>query len=660
LATALQDRYRLDRELGQGGMATVYLAHDLRNNRPVALKLLRPELAAILGAERFLKEIETTANLQHPHILPLFDSGAAHPSHPERSEGSLSFLYYVMPYVDGESLRDRLTREKQLPIDEALRLATEIAGALDYAHQQGVIHRDIKPENILLSRGHALVADFGIALAVREAGGARLTETGLSVGTPQYMSPEQATAERQLDARSDIYSLGAVLYEMLAGEPPFTGATGQAVIAKLMTERPTRLRIVRATVPDAVDDAVARALAKVPADRFPTAAAFAAALREGQQSAASRSAPHIPSRRFALLVLTLLIVLGAIAWRVIVGGRRGRDPDLVALTQHASHSYGRRTSAGVNEAIREFNAAVQRDSTYAAAWAGLAKAYARAYERYFPVPGVTRDSTLQLAVAAADRAMTSDSGDAQAWLARGIASRVLDPTDVEPTLQSVRHSLLLDSTVAEAWHYLAIALAEHGDLDDAMKQWHRAIRVDPNYSMAIAFLGLGHYWRDQFDSAGVWADSAVALDPTFILARSTAGYVDIERGEYTRAAAAFDAARRLTGDGDVEAANALAGSALMAARAGRSQEARSLVQRAESLATAYKPVPLHTAVYIAQAHLGLGEVDRALAWLTRYQPSRDLHFQLHLRCDPPLDPLRGDPRFQSLLTLPRPPKGTGC
>jgi tetratricopeptide (TPR) repeat protein len=648
LATALQDRYRLDRELGQGGMATVFLAHDLRNNRPVALKLLRPELAAILGAERFLKEIETTANLQHPHILPLFDSGRTG-----------EFLYYVMPYVEGESLRDRLTREKQLPLDEALRLATEIAGALDYAHQQGVIHRDIKPENILLSRGHALVADFGIALAVREAGGERLTETGLSVGTPQYMSPEQATAERQLDARSDIYSLGAVLYEMLAGEPPFTGATGQAVIAKLMTERPTRLRIVRATVPDAVDDAVARALAKVPADRFPTAATFAAALREGQQTGA-RSSPHLPARRFALLALGLFIVFAAIAWRVIVGERRGRDPSLVALTQHASHSYGRRTSAGVNEAIREFNAAVQRDSTYAAAWAGLAKAYARAYERYFPVPGVARDSTLQLAVAAADRAMTSDSGNAQAWLARGIASRVLDPTDVEPTLQSVRHSLALDSTTPEAWHYLALALAEHGDLDDAMTKWRRAIRVDPSYSMAVAFLGLGYYWRGNFDSAEVWADSAVALDPTFILARSTAGYLDIERGEYTRAAAAFDAARRLTGEGDVEAANSLAGSALVAARAGRSLEARSLVQRAESLASAYKPVPLHTAVYIAQAHLGLGEVDRALAWLGRYQPTGNLHFQLHLRCDPPLAPLRGNPRFQSLLTRPHPSHGTGC
>ena len=267
LATALADRYTIDRELGQGGMATVYLAEDLKHHRQVSIKVLRPELAAALGGDRFLREIEIAAKLAHPHILPLLDSGAAD-----------GLLYYTMPFVAGESLRDRLNREKQLPLDEALRIAREVADALGYAHSHHVIHRDIKPENILLESGHAVVADFGIALAVREAGGNRLTETGLSVGTPQYMSPEQATAERQLDARSDIYSLGAVLYEMLAGEPPFTGVTAQAVIAKLMVERPTPLHTVRDTVPAGLDAAVARALAKVPADRFSTAADFAKAL----------------------------------------------------------------------------------------------------------------------------------------------------------------------------------------------------------------------------------------------------------------------------------------------------------------------------------------------------------------------------------------------
>jgi serine/threonine-protein kinase len=267
LQSALADRYRLERELGAGGMATVYLAHDLRHGRRVALKLLKPELAAVIGAERFLGEIRTTANLQHPHILPLFDSGAAD-----------SFLYYVMPYVEGESLRARLAREKQLPIAEAVRLATEVASALDYAHRHGVIHRDVKPENILLHEGTALVADFGIALAVSSAGRNRLTETGLSIGTPQYMSPEQAMGDRDLDARSDIYSLGAVLYEMLAGDPPFLGSTAQAIVAKVITEKPTPLTAARDTVSPALAATVHRALAKLPADRFASAAELGEAL----------------------------------------------------------------------------------------------------------------------------------------------------------------------------------------------------------------------------------------------------------------------------------------------------------------------------------------------------------------------------------------------
>ncbi|MFI5310407.1 MAG: protein kinase [Gemmatimonadales bacterium] len=281
LSAALADRYRIERELGAGGMATVYLAQDLRHNRKVAVKVLRPELSAVLGGERFLKEIEVTANLQHPHILPLFDSGACHPERSEgfqQGEGPAAFLYYVMPYVEGETLRARMTREKMLPVGEAVRIARETASALDYAHRRGVIHRDIKPENILLQEGAVMLADFGIALAVREAGGDRLTQTGLSLGTPQYMSPEQATGEREVDARSDLYSLGAVTYEMLAGEPPVTGTSARAIIAKLLTERPTSLRVVRDAVPPEVDAAVLRALAKEPSDRFASAREFSDAL----------------------------------------------------------------------------------------------------------------------------------------------------------------------------------------------------------------------------------------------------------------------------------------------------------------------------------------------------------------------------------------------
>ena len=267
LAAALADRYRLERPLGQGGMATVYLAEDLRHKRKVAVKVLKPELAAVLGAERFVQEITTTAALQHPHILPLFDSGTAD-----------GFLYYVMPFIDGETLRSKLDRETQFGIDEAVAITMAVAAALDYAHRHGVIHRDIKPENILLHDGRPMVADFGIALALSAAAGGRMTETGMSLGTPHYMSPEQATAEKEITARSDVYSLGSVLYEMLTGNPPHTGASAQQIIMKIVTHEAAPVTELRKAVPPNVAAAVAKALQKLPADRFESAKAFADAL----------------------------------------------------------------------------------------------------------------------------------------------------------------------------------------------------------------------------------------------------------------------------------------------------------------------------------------------------------------------------------------------
>jgi serine/threonine-protein kinase len=319
LKAALAGRYRLEGPLGEGGMATVYLAHDLRHNRRVALKLLKPELAAALGAQRFLKEIQVTANLQHPHILPLYDSGSA--------DGA---LFYVMPLVRGESLRDRLAREKLLPVDETIRIIRQVAGALDFAHRQGILHRDIKPENILLHDGEALLADFGIALSLTEAGGGRLTGTGLSIGTVQYMSPEQASGERNLDPRSDIYALGAVTYEMLAGEPPVNGPNPRAMIAKLLTERPTPLRVLRDIVPPSLDAAVMRALAKAPTDRFSTAREFADALTAPEQSSApniAASGPPSPanSRRARTIAIATLGILGAVGvYAVARSGILGR------------------------------------------------------------------------------------------------------------------------------------------------------------------------------------------------------------------------------------------------------------------------------------------------------------------------------------------------
>ena len=313
IGAALEGRYTIEDEIGRGGMATVYRARDVRHNRNVALKFLDPELGAVLGVERFLAEIRVTANLQHPNILPLFDSGEVN-----------GLLFYVMPYVEGESLRARLTREKQLPVEEALRIATALAGALDYAHRHNVVHRDLKPENILMQEGQPLIADFGIALAVSNAGGARITQTGLSLGTPQYMSPEQATGDRVVDGRTDIYSLGAMTYEMLVGDPPHVASTTQAVIAKVLTEKPASVRTGRPSVPAHVDAAIGGALEKLAADRFATAKEFADALHgkgaaptlaPSRAASPYASAAGRPSAREIVAWSAALLLAALLGWR---------------------------------------------------------------------------------------------------------------------------------------------------------------------------------------------------------------------------------------------------------------------------------------------------------------------------------------------------------
>jgi eukaryotic-like serine/threonine-protein kinase len=358
LREALADRYAVERELGRGGMATVFLAEDRKHHRSVAIKVLHAELAATLGPERFVREIEIAARLQHPHILPLYDSGAA-----------AGFLYYVMPYVEGESLRDRLGREKQLPQEDALRIATEVAGALAYAHSRGIVHRDIKPENIMLSGGTAVVADFGIARAVTAAGDSgHLTQTGTIIGTPAYMSPEQATGSDDIDGRSDQYSLACVVYEMLVGEPPFTGPTAQAVIARHSLDMVSPPSIVRATIPDAVEAAILRGLSKLPADRYATTALFAEALNtpSAATGAVRRAtlggmrARRPAWRRAAAIAGGLAVVAGAgfvLARRRTppgVGGAGGLDPRRVAVLYFddlsRDHSLGY-LADGITEAL---------------------------------------------------------------------------------------------------------------------------------------------------------------------------------------------------------------------------------------------------------------------------------------------------------------------
>jgi tRNA A-37 threonylcarbamoyl transferase component Bud32 len=318
---ALADRYTFDREIGSGGMASVYSAHDLRYDRRVAIKVMRPELASALGVDRFLREVAIAARLSHPHILPLYDSGEAR-----------GLLYYCMPLMEG-SLRNRLNQEIQLSVEEAIIMIKQIASALDHAHQQGLVHRDLKPENILLSNREAVLADFGIALALQSADPDRLTASGVSPGTPGYMSPEQVGGSKVLDRRTDIYSMGALLHEMLAGEPPHTGATAQIIAAKTLGERPSSLRIHRHTVSEAIDNAVMKALSKVPADRFATAGEFAAAL-QGRAASVREKAP-LPwpkaLTKARVVILTTVVAAAGLVWSIRSSANHSLDGDLVAV-----------------------------------------------------------------------------------------------------------------------------------------------------------------------------------------------------------------------------------------------------------------------------------------------------------------------------------------
>jgi tetratricopeptide (TPR) repeat protein/tRNA A-37 threonylcarbamoyl transferase component Bud32 len=653
--TVVAGRYVLERELGQGGMATVWLARDTLHDRRVAIKIIRPELAQAIGTERFVREIQLTAQLQHPHIAQLLDSGVL------QIAGGTSLPWYAMPYLNGESLRSRIAREQQLPIEEALRITGAVASALETAHRHGIIHRDVKPENVLLVDGGVYVVDFGIAKALLDTVGERLTQTGLSIGTPAYMSPEQTSAGT-IDARTDQYSLATMLYEMLTGELPFSGTT-QAIVARRFAEPARPMRSVRSTIPNSVENAVLRALERVPADRFPDVASFAEALgrsvsRDGVSSRLTTLSKRWRAAAAAVFLGVVMLTLWLRFGTAHGIGRTKDDPTIRALYQRGVRGYDRRNTAGINDAIAAFTAAVKRDSAYAPAWNGLGKSYVRAYERFFPIPGVPHDSMLGRAVSAVQRALAADSGSADTWVTQAVISRNIDPTNLKPVFRSLRRAIALDSAHAPAWHFLAISLAESHDMTGALAAWRRCVSLDPSYTQGLTFLGLGHYWRREYDSASVWADSAIALDPNYLFGHISAGYIAVELGNFDRSVAEFEAARRLSSD--VESVNALAGIALAEARAGRTREARATLREAESQALAYTPVPLHTAVQMADAYAGLGDADRAVAWLERYQPRRSMHFQLHLRCDPQFDSITSNQRFRSLLVVPRPLPSRGC
>jgi tetratricopeptide (TPR) repeat protein len=633
LNVALARRYAVEKEIGRGGMASVWLAKDLRHDRLVAIKVLHPELAGAIGIDRFLREIRVTAKLSHPGIIPVLDSGTL------RAADGQELPWYAMTYVSGESLRTKLDREGQLPIDEALRITRESATVLAAAHREGIIHRDIKPENILLSGGHVFVADFGLARALADSDSSRLTRSGMAVGTPQYMSPEQVSGDA-LDARVDQYALASVLYEMLSGEPPFTGFNAQAIMSRRLAEAARPIRPVRSTVTESMETAVLKALERVPADRFEDVESFAVALGSTQHRARGRG----KARDAALAILLVLLLAG---WLTVRGRTPTRDPDVVALYERGIRGYDTRTPAGVVEGLLALRAAVARDSTYAAAWSALARSYVRAYERAFPVPGTPPDSMPPLALIAADRALSLDSMNADAWITRGIVSQTIDPTDATPPIRAFQRSIALDSTIPMAWQQLAMRLAESERWEESMHAWRRGVSVDPRDAQGIAFLALGYYWRGQHDSAAIWADSALALDPSFVLSRTTAALIAMERDSLPLARRHFDAAGRISSG--IEVVTALAGVAMVDVREGRGRDAVAIMQRAESLAAPFTPPPVHTAIYMSQAYAELGETGRALDWLRRFPVPRHLHFQMHLRHDPPFAGLRMDPRFRALL-----------
>jgi tRNA A-37 threonylcarbamoyl transferase component Bud32/tetratricopeptide (TPR) repeat protein len=510
LASTLAGRYAIERELGAGGMATVYLAQDLKHRRRVALKVLRPELAAALGRERFLREVTTTANLRHPHILPLFDSGEAG-----------EFLFYVMPVVEGESLRDRLAREKQLPLEDALQIAREVADALHYAHTHGVIHRDIKPANILLDNGHAVVADFGIARAVTAAGSEALTETGLGLGTPLYMSPEQGAGEH-LDGRSDQYALGCVLYEMLAGEPPFTGRTAQAILARRLTDPVPPLRTVRESVPVHVEQVINRALSKAPADRFATARQFAEALAEPgarvAQAPGPKSGAH-PGRRWTWVAAAagvLAVVLGVALIRFRRSPSARLDPGLMAVFPFRL---------------------IGTDSSYNALREGMVDFL----EVKFSGAGGARVVPARTAVAAWRRTVGPQGEDLTQDEARGVARRLGAGAVVLGTIVATPGRLILNGSLldAEAGRVRAEAKVEgtpdslHSLVDRfaaqlvALGAGERADRLASLTSTSLPALyaylaGKAAYRAGQYDTAVRHFGRALELDSTF--ARAALGY----------------------------------------------------------------------------------------------------------------------------------------
>jgi len=630
----LHDRYRIEREIARGGMATIYLATDLKYDREVALKVMLPEVTLVLGRERFLREIRLTAKLSHPNILTVHDSGEAG-----------DYLWYVMPYVEGETLRQHLDKNAPLSVDDTIRLTCEAADAIGYAHTLGVVHRDIKPENILLSRGHAVISDFGIARAIDAARDDHITATGTAVGTTAYMSPEQALAE-EVDARSDVWALGCVMYEMLTGHPPF-GSGGREVITRSITGKAAPVRASRPYVPADLERIVMKALAREPADRFNNAAELAEALKSGPIEGS-----HLPARwgiSAAMIAVTLLIIaiLGAIALKsrpvspdASVPGRAKMSSDSLAREYYRQGQihYAKRTGDGWAQAIDSYSRAIARDSSFGLAWAELARTANFAYLRGSGTPGFTRDSLRAITTRAFDKAVVFAPNEPVTWLMKARTARMLDPTDNGPRLFGVRKALSIDSMYAPAWFELGLTLQEQLRDSAALAAWLRAAQLEPSNTEVLAFIGLHYLWTGEYARGLEWADSAANLDPMFPLPRDAMGQLLVELGRMPEAVRNYEAQASIN-EGR-ERGNSYAFLARAYAVKGDMSRARDYLHQAMQLVDTLHP-NRHEAAYVGAAMATMGDTAGAVRFLEKCLPLEDLHYQLHLKRDPGLKWLKG-------------------